>query len=152
MQRKYFWNSCSFLFLKGIACYATFIVWMFSLRWNFDICTFGTGDNCCSEIAQRSCLQSSQEERHHVVAKCAFWQQLLFLFGNGWEEAKDLATLWSFQYELKDDAKQMWTFLWKSILISLRKPRFSIQLNIAVYWCIFLFYKIWFWEIVTYRT
>lgn len=76
-----------------------------------------TGDNCCSEIAQRSCLECSQEERHHVVSKWAFWHQLLFLFGNGWEETKDLATLWSFQYELKDDAKQMWTFLWKPILI-----------------------------------
>lgn len=76
------------------------------------------GDNRFSEIAQRSCLEGSQEERHHVVAKRAFWYQLLFLFRNGWEKAKDLATLWPFQYELKDDAKQMWTFLWKSILIS----------------------------------
>lgn len=77
-----------------------------------------TGDNCCSEIAQRSCLEGSQEERHHVVAKWAFWHQLLFLLEYGREEAKVLATLWSFQYELKDDAKQMLTFFWKPILFS----------------------------------
>lgn len=161
MQRKSVWNSCSFLFLKGVACCSYFYcmdvfmdVFSQVKLWHLYLHKITrTGDNCCSEIAQRSCLEGSQEERHHVVAKWAFWHQLLFLFGNSWEEAKDLATLWSFQYDLKDDAKQMWTFLWKPILISWRKPCFfSTQLNIVFYWCIFLFCKIWFWKIVAYNT
>lgn len=96
MQTKSVWNIFSFLLWRCVACYTAFLgrcffqmkLWHLYLQKNTR-----TGDNYCSEVAQRSCLEGSQEDRHHVVAKWAFWHQLLAHFGNSWDEAKNLPTV-----------------------------------------------------------